>query len=184
MERGSRSGQLSSAAPTHTTAWGRLGWQGIHYGTRRQGRAVGQGMQAGQSGMSGGGSGAAGLMSSVGADGRLPPAAAGRRGIPRRSISWSWTETIARAAAIRSCAGAFGSRQSSPRLSAVRRSRRTIWPGNDALARLNTTPLLAALRDRLFPSVAGYDFSMYGMTTQCDFRQRFQPMFTALRSRS
>jgi hypothetical protein len=25
---------------------------------------------------------------------------------------------------------------------------------------------------------------MYGMTTQCDFRQRFQPMFTGLRSRS
>lgn len=45
----------------------------------------------------------------------------------------------------------------------MRRRRRTIWPGNEALARLNTTPLRAALFDRLFPSMAGYDFSKIGM---------------------
>ena len=114
----------------------------------------------------------------------LPAEAAGRRGMASRSMSWSCRVTMALAAEIRSLAGAVVSSTRSAIRSADRRSRRTICPGREALARLNTTSLLAALFDRLFPSIAGYDFSMYGMTTQCDFRQRFQPMFTALRSRS
>jgi len=122
-----------------------------------------------------GGTEGPGLTSSIGAEGRFPFPAAGRRGIPRRSISWSWTVTMALAAAIRSEAGAFTSSMRSAIRSADRRSRRTICPGRDALAKLNTTSLRPALLDRLLPSVAGYDFSMYGMTTQCDFRQRFQP---------
>lgn len=145
---------------------------GVGSGRRSGVLAPGRGRRASvrvraQAGRSGGGSGAAGLTSRVGAEGRLPPAAAGRRGIPRRSISWSCTETTAFAAAIRSGAGAAPSQARSPRSAAILRRRRTIWPGNEALARLNTTPLRAALRDRLLPSVAGYDFSMYGTASLC-----------------
>jgi hypothetical protein len=81
------------------------------------------------------GGGPAGLTSKIGADGRFPPAAeAGRRGIPSKSINWSCNVTIARAAAIRSSAGAAGFSTSSPIVSAERLSLRTIWPGKVARA--------------------------------------------------
>jgi hypothetical protein len=58
---------------------------------------------------SGGGTKVAGEMSMGMEDFPLPVEAAGRRGMPRRSMSWSWRVTMAFAAEIRSGAGASGS---------------------------------------------------------------------------
>ena len=81
------------------------------------------------------GGAADGLTSRIGAVGfPFPAAEAGRRGIPSRSISWSCKVTMARAAAIRSSAGAAGFSTSSPIVSAERLSLRTIWPGKVARA--------------------------------------------------
>ena len=101
---------------------GLLAWDPVAASTTtRAARRSGPG-QAGRSG----GAATPGLTSSIGAAGRLPPVAAGRRGIPSRSISWSCTETTAFAAAIRSSAGADPSHARSPRSAAMRRRRRTI----------------------------------------------------------
>ena len=130
--------------------------------------------RSGQAGRSGGGSGAAGLTSRVGAEGRLPPAAAGRRGIPRRSMSWSWTETTAFAAAIRSGAGAAPSQARSPRSAAILRRRRTIWAGSVALETARIVPVLPSLARRLFGVTSGVAVSRLGMTESCPLRTCWQ----------
>lgn len=91
---------------------------------------------------------------------------------------------MALAAEIRSGAGAFVSSAISDIVTADRRSRRTICAGKVALATANTVPVRFSLLLRLFGLTSGVNLSRLGMTTQCDFRQRFQPMFTGLRSRS
>ena len=75
---------------------------------------------------SGGGTKVAGEMSMGMEDLPLPVEAAGRRGMPRRSMSWSWRVTMALAAAILSSAGAAGLSTRSPIVSAERLSLSTI----------------------------------------------------------
>lgn len=129
--------------------------------------------QAAQAGRSGGGSGVAGLTSSVGAEAFRFPAAAGRRGIPRRSISWSCTETTALAAAMRSGAGAAPSQARSPRSAAILRRRRTIWAGSVALETARIVPVLPSLARRLFGVISGVAVSRLGMTPQCSTEPLF-----------
>ena len=71
-------------------------------------------------------SGRVGDTSSIGEESLPFPAAAGRFGIASRSRSWSWTDTIAFAAEIRSGAGEAGSWAMSLRSPATRRSLSTI----------------------------------------------------------
>lgn len=101
----------------------------------RSGRRGPVSPDAGTRGQPRSGGAAEGLTSRIGAEGRFPPdAEAGRRGIPSRSINWSCNVTMARAAAIRSSAGAAGFSTSSPIVSAERLSLSTIWPGKVARA--------------------------------------------------
>ncbi len=76
----------------------------------------------------------AGEMSMGMEDFPLPVEAAGRRGMASKSMSWSCKVTMARAAEIRSWAGAVVSSTRSAIRSADRRSRKTICPGKVALA--------------------------------------------------
>jgi len=120
-------------------------------------------------------SGGVGLTSSIGALGLPLPAAAGRRGIPRRSMSWSCTVTMALAAEIRSWAGALGSWARSPRSPATRRSLSTIWAGRVARATDRIVPVRFSLIERDFGLTSGVAFSRLGMTDN-DRQTRDSPL--------
>lgn len=128
--------------------------------------------------------GTEGLTSSMGAEGRFPPAAAGRRGMARRSASWSRSLQAAPMRQARSDGLRPGALASAWTASSSRLALRTIRPGMVSLAAARIVPFLWALRCRLWGLALGATLSSLGIPESCPLARQFQPMFAGLRLRS
>jgi hypothetical protein len=117
-------------------------------------------------------SGGVGLTSSIGAEAFPFPAAAGRRGIPRRSSNWSLSLTELPMRQARSAGLRPGAAASAWTISNSRRALSTMRPGNVSRQADSIASFLFSLRCRLWGLAFGATDSSSGIGSLCPTKQR------------